>query len=317
MSGMNIGAEVVVEGLTKSFGRSNVWSDLTFTIPAGEISALLGPSGTGKSVFLRCLIGLVKPDAGSIRLRDMDLVRMKAGRLREVCKHFGVLFQSGGLFGSSNLYDNVAYPLREHTRLGERAIRDIVEEKLEMVGLEGDGRKLPEELSGGMRKRAGLARALVMDPELVLLDEPDSGLDPVRIANLNQLIIDLNAATGATFLIVTHDLNTARTLPDNLGIIYQRHLATFGPRELVLTSEDPAVLQFLNGRREGPIGMTEEKDAGELAAERFAAESAGLSPVPAAEVMPQLTPTNGTVRAGQTRRLRRVREMRPELSTLA
>ena len=135
------------------------------------------------------------------------------------------------------------------------------------VGLTGTEKKLPGEISGGMRKRAGLARALVLNPEIILFDEPDSGLDPVRVAYLNQLIVDLNAVTDATFLIVTHDIGTARTVPDNLGLLFRRELVMFGPREVLLTSEEAVVKQFLNGRREGPIGMSEEKDAGQVAAE--------------------------------------------------
>ncbi|MBV1850076.1 ABC transporter ATP-binding protein [Catellatospora tritici] len=273
-----MGVEVRVEGLTKSFGRTTVWSDVTLTLPAGEISVLLGPSGTGKSVFLKTLVGLLRPDRGSIWIEGRDLPALPERELYEVRKLFGVLFQDGALFGSMNIYDNVAFPLREHTRKTETAIRAIVGEKLDMVGLTGAERKLPGEISGGMRKRAGLARALVLDPQIVLFDEPDSGLDPVRTAYLNQLIVDLNQQLDATFLIVTHDINTARTVPDNIGLIYHGHLAMFGPREMLLSSTEPVVRQFLNAQRVGPIGMSEEKDADELAAE--AAAGRRLAPLP-------------------------------------
>src|SRR5437763_8734344 len=295
MSSGSVGVEVVVEGLTKSFDRSVIWSDVTLTLPAGEISVLLGPSGTGKSVFLKSLIGLRKPERGSILIHDTDLVHCSERRLYEIRKLFGVLFQDGALFGSMNLYDNVAFPLREHTRKSEREIRAIVSEKMEMVGLTGDERKLPGQISGGMRKRAGLARALVLDPEIVLFDEPDSGLDPVRTAYLNQLIVDLNAQTDATFLIVTHDINTARTVPDNIGLLYHQHLAMFGPREMLLSSEEPVVAQFLNAQRIGPIGMAEEKDATELEAE----SQSGVRLPPLPPIPYQLQPSNGQYRRAE------------------
>jgi phospholipid/cholesterol/gamma-HCH transport system ATP-binding protein len=271
-----MGVEVNVRDLTKSFGKQRIWGDVTLTLPPGEVSVLLGPSGTGKSVFLKSLIGLLKPDKGSIFIRDVDIAHCSEGQLYETRKLFGVLFQDGALFGSMNLFDNIAFPLREHTKKSEAEIRDIVMAKMDMVGLAGAEGKLPGEISGGMRKRAGLARALVLNPEIILFDEPDSGLDPVRVAYLNQLIIDLNAQTDATFLIVTHDIGTARTVPDNLGMLFRRELVMFGPREVLLTSEEPVVKQFLNGRREGPIGMSEEKDAAQVAAELQAVAEGNL-----------------------------------------
>jgi len=313
-----VGVEVAVQGLTKSFGKQVIWGDVTLTLPPGEISVMLGPSGTGKSVFLKTLVGLLKPDRGSIIIKDVDLARCSEHQLYETRKLFGVLFQDGALFGSMNLYDNIAFPLREHTRKSESEIRQIVSEKLEMVGLTGTEKKLPGEISGGMRKRAGLARALVLDPEIILFDEPDSGLDPVRVAYLNQLIVDLNAQTDSTFLIVTHDIGTARTVPDNLGLLFRRELVMFGPREVLLTSDEAVVEQFLNGRREGPIGMSEEKDAGQVAAElaaldgKDATSSGGTGPKGAlgSGVPPQLLPSPGLPeRKAARRRQERVLQM--------
>ncbi|MDO9378221.1 MAG: ABC transporter ATP-binding protein [Nocardioidaceae bacterium] len=288
-----MGVEVKVENLAKSFGKQLIWGDVSLTLPAGEISVMLGPSGTGKSVFLKALIGLLKPDRGHVYIEGVDIPNCRERDLYEIRKLFGVLFQDGAMFGSMNLYDNVAFPLREHTRKSESEVRQIVMEKMDMVGLVGAETKLPGEISGGMRKRAGLARALVLEPEIILFDEPDSGLDPVRVAYLNQLIIDLNAQIDATFLIVTHDINTARTVPDNIGLLFHQHLAMFGPREMLLSSQEPVVAQFLNAQRVGPIGMSEEKDADELAQEASQGMPA-LPPIPA-----QLEPSDGRPRRGQ------------------
>ena len=236
---------------------------------------MLGPSGTGKSVFLKHLVGLLKPTRGHVYVDGRDVPNLSEKDLYEVRKMFGVLFQDGALFGSMNIYDNVAFPLREHTKKSESDIKKIVNEKLEMTGLTGANDKLPGEISGGMKKRAGLARALVLDPEIMLFDEPDSGLDPVRVAYLNQLIVDLNAQIGATFLIVTHDIGTARTVPDNIGLLFKKNLVMFGPREQLLQSDEPVVRQFLNGRMEGPIGMAEEKDSAQVAEELERLEQRG------------------------------------------
>lgn len=296
-----MGVEVVVEGLSKSFGSQTIWRDVTLTLPTGEISVLLGPSGTGKSVFLKSLVGLLKPEEGRVIINGTDICDCSEHKLYEIRKLFGVLFQDGALFGSMNLYDNIAFPLREHTRKKETEVRRVVLEKMEMVGLIGAEEKLPGEISGGMRKRAGLARALVLDPEIILFDEPDSGLDPVRTAYLNQLIVDLNAQIDATFLIVTHDINTARTVPDNIGMLFRRNLVMFGPREVLLTSTEPVVEQFLNGRRQGPIGMSEEKDAGQAAAEMAELRADG-SELP--RIVPQLDVSAGLPERAAVRRRR-------------
>jgi ABC transport permease subunit len=255
-----MGGTVEVEGLSKSFGSQNIWSDVTLTLPPGEITALLGPSGTGKSVFLKSLMGLIRPEEGTCVVNGVDMVRAKEAQRLDLRKRFGVLFQDGALFGSMSVYDNVAFPLRSHTHKTEAEIRQIVNDKLDLVGLLGQEHKLPGEMSGGMKKRAGLARSLVTEPEIILCDEPDSGLDPVRTANLAQLLLDVNAQTDATMLVVTHNIELARTLPDNLGMLYRRHLVMFGPREEFLLTDHPVVSQFMSGDPVGPIGMSEEVD---------------------------------------------------------
>jgi phospholipid/cholesterol/gamma-HCH transport system ATP-binding protein len=307
-----MGVEVKVEGLTKSFGPQRIFEDVTLTLPAGEVSAILGPSGTGKTVLLKTLIGLVRPERGSIIIEGTDITECTAKELYEVRTLFGVMFQDGALFGSMNIFDNTAFPLREHTKKKEGEIRDIVMEKLEMVGLAGDEKKFPGEISGGMRKRAGLARSLVLDPQIILCDEPDSGLDPVRTAYLSQLLIDINAQIDATILIVTHNINIARTVPDNMGMLFRRRLVMFGPREVLLTSDEPVVRQFLNGRRIGPIGMSEEKDEATMAEEQAHLEAGhhdgGVEEIEG--VPPQIIATPGMPeRKAVARRRARVRQI--------
>src|SRR5687768_15193167 len=253
--------EIAVKELTKSFGPQTVLEDITLDIPKGKITLMLGPSGTGKSVFLKHLVGLLKPDKGEIWIDNKNVPSLNEKELYEVRRKFGVLFQDGALFGSMNIYDNVAFPLRQHTRKKESEVKSIVEEKLTMVGLVGAEKKLPGEISGGMKKRAGLARALVLDPEIMLFDEPDSGLDPVRTAFLNELIMDLSDQLKATFIVVTHDISTARKVSDYIGMLYRRNLVQFGPANEMFESETPVVKQFLSGGTVGPIGMSEEKDS--------------------------------------------------------
>ena len=311
-----MGGTVEVTGLTKSFGSQNIWNDVTLTLPPGEITALLGPSGTGKSVFLKSLMGLLRPEAGSCLVNGVDMVTAKESHRLELRKKFGVLFQDGALFGSMSVYDNVAFPLRAHTRKGETEIREIVMEKMDLVGLLGAEDKLPGEISGGMRKRAGLARSLVTEPEIILCDEPDSGLDPVRTANLAQLLLDVNAQTDATMLVVTHNIELARTLPDNLGMLYRRQLVMYGPREQFLLTDHPVVSQFMAGDPVGPIGMSEEVDHSSNApvlddygypVDAVGAPTMVRAGARAIEVLPrQLLPASGMPRPATERHARRV-----------
>jgi phospholipid/cholesterol/gamma-HCH transport system ATP-binding protein len=257
---VQVEAAISIRGLTKSFGPQTIFEDVSMEIPKGLVSIVLGPSGTGKSVFLKHLVGLLRPDRGEVWVDGQNIPALRERALYEVRKKFGVLFQDGALFGSMSLYDNTAFPLREHTKKSESDIRKIVMSKLELVGLIGAERKLPGEISGGMRKRAGLARALVLEPEIILFDEPDSGLDPVCTAFLNELVLDLKDKLGATMIIVTHHIPSARQIADYIGLLFRRRLVSFGPAQDMFDSKNPVVKQFLAGATEGPIGMSEEKD---------------------------------------------------------
>ncbi|MCQ4080819.1 ATP-binding cassette domain-containing protein [Streptomyces sp. RB6PN25] len=219
------------------------------------ITTILGPSGTGKSVLLKHMVGLLEPDFGSVRIFGKDIWAMKERERAELRKRFGVLFQDGALFGSMSVYDNVAFPLRKHTDLAEAEIRDIVMERLQEVGLEAAENKAPNEISGGMKKRAGFARALVLNPEIVLFDEPDSGLDPVRTSLLNDVILKVHAEDKGTYVVVTHDIRTARKVSDYVGLIWKGQVVYYGPAKEAFESDDPFVRQFLVGDSVGPLGM--------------------------------------------------------------
>lgn len=248
---------ISVQGVTKRFGEHTVLQDISFDVPRGRTSALLGPSGTGKSVLLKIIIGLLRPDAGQVLIDGEPIVGVAERDLMRIRRKFGVLFQDGALFGSMSLYDNIAFPLVEHTKKTDREIRAVVLQKAELVGLVDHLAKLPGEVSGGMRKRAGLARALVLDPSIIFFDEPDSGLDPVRVAYLDRLVNEAQAETGATFYIVTHNIESVMRTAHYMGLLFRSGLVAFGSKQQMAASADPIVRQFLAGSAEGPISMDE------------------------------------------------------------
>jgi phospholipid/cholesterol/gamma-HCH transport system ATP-binding protein len=255
--GKRVDAVISLRGVTKTFGSHTVLKDISFDIPRGQITAVMGPSGTGKSVLLKNIIGLLRPDAGEIWVEGEETVAMGERDLYRVRRKFGVLFQDGALFGSMTMFDNMAFPLREHTRKSEKEIREIVLSKADMVGMLDHMKKYPGEVSGGMKKRAGLARALAMDPEIILFDEPDSGLDPVRVSYLDELVKKIQEETGATFVIITHNIASVMRTSDYIAVLYRAGLVKFASKQEMRTTSDPIIRQFLAGRALGPIGMDE------------------------------------------------------------
>jgi phospholipid/cholesterol/gamma-HCH transport system ATP-binding protein len=239
----------------KAFGRNRVLRGLNMGIPEGQISMIIGPSGTGKSVCIKHMVGLLYPDEGDVIVHGQSVPSLSDADLFEMRKKFGVLFQDGALFGSMNLYDNVAFPLRQHTEKGEDEIATIVHRRLREVGLGDAAEKMPNELSGGMRKRAGFARALVLDPRIVLFDEPDSGLDPVRTALLCELIKEVHAENGGCYVVITHDIMSARRVAQHLSVLWRGRIVQSGPAEELFDSDNPFVRQFLSGESAGPLGM--------------------------------------------------------------
>jgi phospholipid/cholesterol/gamma-HCH transport system ATP-binding protein len=239
----------------KAFGRNHVLRGLNMGLPADKISMIIGPSGTGKSVCIKHIVGLLYPDEGDVLVNGISIPGLSDAELFETRKKFGVLFQDGALFGSLTLWDNVAFPLRQHTEKGEEEIAEIVNRRMTEVGLGGEGAKMPNELSGGMRKRAGFARALVLDPEIVLFDEPDSGLDPVRTALLCELIKEIHAENGGCYVVITHDIMSARRVAEHISVLWKGRIVESGPAEELFASENPFVRQFLSGEAAGPLGM--------------------------------------------------------------
>jgi phospholipid/cholesterol/gamma-HCH transport system ATP-binding protein len=239
----------------KAFGSNRVLRGLNLGLPEGQVSMILGPSGTGKSVCIKHIVGLLYPDEGDVIVDGQSIPALSDDDLFETRKKFGVLFQDGALFGSLNLYDNVAFPLRQHTEKGEDEIAEIVNRRLREVGLGNANEKMPNELSGGMRKRAGFARSLVLDPAIVLFDEPDSGLDPVRTALLCELIKEVHAENGGSYVVITHDILSARRVAEYIAILWRGRIVESGPAEDLFESENPFVRQFLSGESAGPLGM--------------------------------------------------------------
>ncbi len=239
----------------KRLGGVPVLNGLNVSIPDETITVVLGPSGTGKSVLIKHLIGLMFPDSGDIIVHGDSVPSLTMPKLLELRRKVGVLFQDGALFGSMTVFDNVAFPLRQHTDFSETKIAKIVSERLSDVGLTEAMDDMPNQLSGGMRKRAGFARALVMEPDIVIFDEPDSGLDPVRTALLCDLIQEMHQLHGGTYIVVTHNIASARQIGEYIALLWRGRIVEAGDAERMFSSDNAFVRQFLNGSAEGPLTM--------------------------------------------------------------
>jgi len=238
---------IQVDHVSKSFGRRPVLEDVSFEVAAGEGFCILGKSGTGKSVTLKLMIGLLAADRGSIVIDGDEMQKLDRKTLLETRKKIGFMFQDGALFDSISLSENLAFPLRRHTSKPEKEIREIVREKLAEVGLEKDLNKMPADLSGGMRKRAGLARALVLDPPILLVDEPGSGLDPVTASEIHGLLQELKERQGTTLVAVTHDAARVRGFADRMGVLDHGRMIVSGTPEELADSRDELVRVLASG----------------------------------------------------------------------
>jgi phospholipid/cholesterol/gamma-HCH transport system ATP-binding protein len=237
---------IALQGVSKAFGEVEVLKDVDLVIPARQTTAIIGPSGTGKSVLIKHVIGLLRPDRGRVLVFGTDMARAPEKEIYAVRRRMGVLFQDGALFDSLSVEENVAFPLAHHRRdLGPAARREAVEEKLEWVGLPGFADRSIASLSGGQRKRVGLARAIVMEPEILLFDEPNSGLDPFTSDAIDELILGMKARLGITFVIISHDIVGTVKVADHVGMLYEGSLVEFGPTRRIVASENPVVATFL------------------------------------------------------------------------
>ncbi|HTO91895.1 MAG TPA: ABC transporter ATP-binding protein [Candidatus Sulfotelmatobacter sp.] len=244
---------IAIRGLKKRLGSLQVLDGVDLDIEKGETMLVMGRSGSGKSVLLRHIIGLMAPDSGSIEVEGEEIVGLRERELNEVRKKFGMLFQSAALFDSLTVGENIALPLREHTRLPDAEIHKRVAERLEWVGLSGVEDMKPASLSGGMKKRVGLARALAMDPQIVLYDEPTTGIDPIMADVIDKLIRGLQKRLAVTSVVVTHDMVSAYKVADRMALLHGGRVVFIGTPEEVRSTRDPLVRQFVEGSSEGPM----------------------------------------------------------------
>ncbi|MEP1448152.1 MAG: ATP-binding cassette domain-containing protein [Paraglaciecola sp.] len=247
--------ENLIEINNLTFSRSGriIYDDISLRIKKGKTTAIMGPSGIGKTTMLRLMGGQLLPDKGDIKFKGESIPNMRRNRLFEVRRQMSMLFQSGALFTDMSVFDNIAFPLREHTKLSESTIHTVVMLKLQAVGLRGAADLMPAELSGGMARRAALARAIALDPELIMYDEPFAGQDPISMGVLVKLIKALNDALQLTSVVVTHDVTEVLTIADYIYILAEKKVIGSGTPEQIKTSDSPLVQQFLQGQADGPV----------------------------------------------------------------
>jgi phospholipid/cholesterol/gamma-HCH transport system ATP-binding protein len=244
---------IEVKELVKSFDGRHVLDGINLRMYKGDTMVIMGGSGCGKSTLLRHIIGSYMPDKGSIFIKGKDITKLKEAEFDKIRRSLGMVFQNAALFDSMTVEDNIALPLREHTKLAEDIIRIMVKMKLELVGLSGFEKLMPSQLSGGMKKRVGLARAIAMDPEIVFYDEPTAGLDPIVAGVIDKLILDLSKKLQITSIVVTHDMKSVFSIADRVAMLYKGKVIAEGPPNEVKNSSDPRVIQFISGSPEGPI----------------------------------------------------------------